>query len=105
MSVKNQSFLSRLLGKVASIAILVYLMWLLQGSLSSNQNNGWYAKVDQETGEIDGKNLRQKELTKDFWHDIITSDKFKKFIEDQYKIGVVPEEIVTIVNEDELEDV
>ena len=77
----------------------------LAGEFVVKPKNGWYAKVDQETGEIDGKNLRQKELTNDFWHDIITSDKFKKFIEDQYKIGVVPEEIVTIVNEDELEDV
>lgn len=77
----------------------------LAGEFVVKPKQGWYAKVDQETGEIDGKNLRQKELTNDFWHDIITSDKFKKFIEDQYKIGVVPEEIVTIVNEDELEDV
>ena len=77
----------------------------LAGEFVVKPKNGWYAKVDQETGEIDGKNFRQKELTNEFWHDIITSDKFKKFIEDQYKIGVVPEEIVTIVNEDELEDV
>ena len=77
----------------------------LAGEFVVKPKQGWYAKVDPETGEIDGKNFRQKELTKDFWYDIITSDKFKKFIEDQYKIGVVPEEIVTIVNEDELEDV
>ena len=77
----------------------------LAGEFVVKPKNGWYAKVDPETGEIDGKNFRQKELTKDFWYDIINSDKFKKFIEDQYKIGVVPEEIVTIVNEDELEDV
>ena len=74
----------------------------LAGEFVVKPKQGWYAKVDQETGEIDGKNLRQKELTNEFWHDIITSDKFKKFIEDQYKIGVLPEEIVTIVNEDEL---
>ena len=74
----------------------------LAGEFVVKPKQGWYAKVDQETGEIDGKNFRQKELTNEFWHDIITSDKFKKFIEDQYKIGVLPEEIVTIVNEDEL---
>ena len=77
----------------------------LAGQFVVKPKNGWYAKVDQETGEIDGKNFRQKELTKDFWYDIITSDKFKKFIEDQYKIGIVPEEVVTIVDEDELENV
>ena len=74
----------------------------LAGEFVVKPKNGWYAKVDQETGEIDGKNFRQKELTNDFWHDIITSDKFKKFIEEQYKIGVVPEEVVTIVSEDEI---
>lgn len=74
----------------------------LAGEFVVKPKNGWYAKVDQETGEIDGKNFRQKELTNEFWHDIITSDKFKKFIEDQYKIGVVPEEVVTIVSEDEI---
>ena len=74
----------------------------LAGEFVVKPKNGWYAKVDQETGEIDGENFRQKELTKDFWHDIITSDKFKKFIEEQYKIGVVPEEVVTIVSEDEI---
>lgn len=74
----------------------------LAGEFVVKPKQGWYAKVDQETGEISGKNFRQKELTNEFWHDIITSDKFKKFIEDQYKIGVLPEEIVTIVNEDEL---
>ena len=74
----------------------------LAGEFVVKPKNGWYAKVDQETGEIDGKNFRQKELTNEFWHDIITSDKFKKFIEDQYKIGVIPEEVVTIVSEDEI---
>ena len=74
----------------------------LAGEFVVKPKNGWYAKVDQETGEIDGKNFRQKELTNDFWHDISTSDKFKKFIEEQYKIGVVPEEVVTIVSEDEI---
>lgn len=77
----------------------------LAGEFVVKPKQGWYAKVDQETGEIDGKNLRQKELTNEFWHDIITTDKFKKFIEDQYKIGILPEEIVTIVSEEEIENV
>lgn len=77
----------------------------IAGEFVVKPKQGWYAKVDQETGEIDGKNLRQKELTNEFWHDIITTDKFKKFIEDQYKIGILPEEIVTIVSEEEIENV
>lgn len=74
----------------------------LAGQFVVKPKNGWYAKVDQETGEIDGKNFRQKELTKDFWYDIINSDKFKEFIEKQYRVGMVPDEVVTIVEEDEI---
>ena len=74
----------------------------LAGQFVVKPKQGWYAKVDQETGEIDGKNFRQKELTKDFWYDIINSDKFKEFIEKQYRVGMVPDEVVTIVEEDEI---
>ena len=74
----------------------------LAGQFVVKPKQGWYAKVDQETGEIDGKNFRQKELTKDFWYDIINSDKFKEFIEKQYRVGMVPDEAVTIVEEDEI---
>ena len=74
----------------------------LAGQFVIKPKQGWYAKVDQETGEIDGKNFRQKELTKDFWYDIINSDKFKEFIEKQYRVGMIPDEVVTIVEEDEI---
>jgi len=74
----------------------------LAGQFVVKPKQGWYAKVDQETGEIDGKNFRQKELTKDFWYDIINSDKFKEFIEKQYRVGMIPDEVVTIVEEDEI---
>jgi len=74
----------------------------LAGQFVIKPKQGWYAKVDQETGEIDGKNFRQKELTKDFWYDIINSDKFKEFIEKQYRVGMVPDEVITIVEEDEI---
>ena len=74
----------------------------LAGQFVVKPKQGWYAKVDQETGEIDGKNFRQKELTKDFWYDIIQSNKFKEFIEKQYRVGMVPDEVVTIVEEDEI---
>ena len=77
----------------------------LAGQFVIKPKQGWYAKVDQKTGEIDGKNFRQKELTKDFWYDIINSDKFKEFIEKQYRVGMVPDEVVTIVDEGEIENI
>jgi len=76
----------------------------LAGQFVVKPKQGWYAKVDQETGEIDGKNFRQKELTKDFWYDIINSDKFKEFIEKQYRVGMVPDQEVVIVDETEIEN-
>lgn len=76
----------------------------LAGEFVVKPKNGWYAKVDPETGEIDGKNFRQKELTKDFWYDIINSDKFKNFVETQYKMGVDLKDFeqVSIIEEDEI---
>tara|TARA_A200000159_G_C7337955_1_gene345874 strand:- start:4472 stop:5542 length:1071 start_codon:yes stop_codon:yes gene_type:complete len=76
----------------------------LAGEFVVKPKQGWYAKVDQETGEIDGKNFRQKELTKDFWYDIINSDKFKEFIEKQYRVGMVPDQEVVIVDETEIQN-
>ena len=76
----------------------------LAGQFVVKPKQGWYAKVDQETGEIDGKNFRQKELTKDFWYDIIQSNKFKEFIEKQYRVGMVPDQEVVIVDETEIEN-
>lgn len=65
---------------------------LLDSALESGHvtkpSNGWYSKVDMETGEVEGKKYREKETnTKEFWMSIVTNEKFKKFVEDKYKVS------------------
>jgi len=72
----------------------------LAGKFVTKPSQGWYSKVDPETGEIGDKKYRAKELTEDFWSDIITSDEFKEFVEDNFKIG--GKSNVEVVSADEL---
>ena len=51
-------------------------------------SNGWYQKVNKETGEIDDKKYRVKDTdTKEFWLSILTSKSFYDFIKNKYSIG------------------
>ena len=51
-------------------------------------SNGWYQKVDKETGEVDDKKYRVKDTdSKDFWLPILTSRSFYDFIKNKYSIG------------------
>ena len=51
-------------------------------------SNGWYAKVDVETGEVEEKKYRLKDTdTKDFWLPIVTSKSFNDFVQSKYQIA------------------
>jgi RecA/RadA recombinase len=51
-------------------------------------SNGWYAKCNPETGEVEDKKYRIKETdSKDFWLPILTSKSFYDFIKSKYSIG------------------
>ena len=51
-------------------------------------SNGWYSKVDKETGEIEEKKYRLKDTdTKDFWVSIITSKSFQTYVEEKYRVS------------------
>jgi RecA/RadA recombinase len=51
-------------------------------------SNGWYAKCDPTTGEVEDKKYRIKETdSKDFWLPILTSKTFYDFIKSKYSIG------------------
>lgn len=50
-------------------------------------SNGWYQRVDMETGEIDDKKYRFKETeNKEFWQTILMSKTFRDFIKQKYMI-------------------
>lgn len=59
---------------------------LEQGSVIKPKN-GWYQKVDLDTGEVLEGSFREKQThTKEFWNSIITSSHFKEFIEKKYSV-------------------
>ena len=72
----------------------------LEGNFVSKPSNGWYAKVDQETGEVLEKKRFADTQTEEFWKDILANERFKEFVRKKYEItysnimgeGVVLEE-------------
>jgi hypothetical protein len=51
-------------------------------------SNGWYSRVDVETGEIEDKKFRIKDTdTKEFWLPILEQKSFKDYVENRYSIA------------------
>lgn len=62
----------------------------LEGNYIVKPKNGWYAVVDQETGEIKEPNMRAKDFVnnKEFWKNMFNETDFADFIKKKYKIAV-----------------
>lgn len=72
----------------------------VDGGFVVKPNQGWYSKVDMETGEVEDKKYRIKDTnTKDFWMPIITSKKFNDYIAQRYEVSHG-----SIIREDEIEE-
>lgn len=66
--------------------------------------NGWYAKVNPDTGEICEPNLRLKQTnTDEFWKSILESEKFLDFVEQKFKVShnSLQQQIESIHEEDD----
>jgi RecA/RadA recombinase len=51
-------------------------------------SNGWYSKVDLQSGVIEDKKYRIKDTdTKDFWLPILKQKSFQEFIQNKYQIA------------------
>jgi hypothetical protein len=60
----------------------------LEAGLVVKPSNGWYSRVDSETGEIEEKRFRQKETnSKEFWQPLLDSEEFHNWIENTYKVS------------------
>lgn len=60
----------------------------LAGNFVGKPNNGWYQKIDRETGEFLGTKVREKDtLNQEFWADILASEAFQQYIIDSYQVG------------------
>ena len=54
---------------------------------ATKPSNGWYAAVDQSTGELGSKVRYDATLDKSFWDPIFAETDFKDFLKKQYSIG------------------
>ena len=59
----------------------------LAGGYVTKPSNGWYATVDQSTGEVGPKVRYDVTLSKPFWDPIFNDTDFKEFLKKQYSIG------------------
>ena len=60
----------------------------LAGNFVGKPNNGWYQKLDRETGEFLGTKVREKDtLNQEFWADLLASKDFQQYITDSFKVG------------------
>jgi len=64
-------------------------------------SNGWYSRVNVESGEVEEKKFRIKDTSnKDFWDSILTSEKFKTAVYERYAISSG-----SIINDEESENI
>jgi hypothetical protein len=61
----------------------------IEGKFIVKPKQGWYARVDQETGEIMGKNYRAADIVDngDFWKMIFEETNFASWIKNRYSLG------------------
>ena len=59
----------------------------LEGNFVQKPSNGWYAKVDQETGELGEKKRYDATQTEEFWKDILSNEKFAEYVRKKYEIS------------------
>ena len=62
----------------------------LDGGYIVKPKNGWYARVDMQTGEVLAPNMRAGDIVdnKEFWMKVFKETDFSKFIEKTYKIAL-----------------
>ena len=60
----------------------------LAGEYVAKPSNGWYCRVDKETGELLDPKYREKDTkSEEFWNPIFENSDFEEFIKKQYTIG------------------
>jgi hypothetical protein len=59
----------------------------IDGNFVSKPSPGWYAKVDQKTGEIGDKVRFDATQTDEFWKPLLKDEKFKEFVNQKYGIA------------------
>ena len=74
----------------------------LEGNYVGKPQNGWYCRIDRETGELVDPKCREKDtLSKDFWDPIFKETDFADHIKSRYTIGLKS----MLGDDDEISDV
>jgi len=72
----------------------------IEGGFVVKPSNGWYSRVDSETGEVEEKKYRAKETdSSEFWMPILNGTKFPQYIKDRYQVGTE-----SIIRDEEVEE-
>ena len=51
-------------------------------------SNGWYSKVNIETGEVEEKKYREKDTnSSEFWIPVLKQQSFRDFVESKYRVA------------------
>jgi RecA/RadA recombinase len=74
----------------------------IEGGYIAKPKVGWYAKVDRQTGEVDGKNFRAGDIVdnKDFWMTMFKETDFATYVKNKYSLD---NEGSLVYNDDEEE--
>lgn len=60
----------------------------LEAKMVVKPSNGWYSRVDTDTGEVEEKKWRIKDTdTKDFWLPVLTNKAFQDWVKDNYQVS------------------
>lgn len=62
----------------------------IEGKFIVKPKNGWYARVDMETGEIIGNNMRAGDIVdnRNFWQSVFEQTNFAEWIKNKYTLTV-----------------
>ena len=72
----------------------------LEGGFVIKPSNGWYSRVDLESGAAEEKKFRLKDTeTKDFWMPILTNKRFSDYVQNTYQVAHNP-----IITDEEIEE-
>ena len=73
----------------------------LDGGYVSKPSNGWYCRVDRDTGELVDPKVREKEtLNESFWQPILEGTDFKEYVKQKFSIGgTISNELENVEND------
>lgn len=77
----------------------------MAGGFVIKPSNGWYQRVDRETGELIGTKTREKDtLNEEFWKDTLASKSFQEYVVNSFQIGhgsIFQTDLKTVMEEED----